>query len=88
MKDKVGIQIEKIGPLTGWRYLKGENKKFRISISSLETHLNNQQYIGGDKPSALDRTSYAALKHSKVDVVQYPNVYAWLDIMALFSEEV
>ena len=55
-------------------------------LEQLEAKLTAGQWLGGAKPSELDRAAYETLKNSPA-TTSFPRVNAWLKLVSKFSQE-
>ena len=55
-------------------------------LEQLEAKLSAGQWLGGAKPSELDRAAYDSLKNSPA-LNSFPRVNAWLKLVSKFSKE-
>lgn len=57
--------------------------------NSLEATLKNQQWVGGQTPTAADKDAFEALaKSGMVNAETHPNTFAWFALCAKFSDKV
>merc|ERR1712153_103088 len=59
-----------------------------MDANTLEATLKNQQWVGGQSPSAADKDAFEALKSASPSAETHPNVFAWFCLVWKFSEAV
>ena len=57
-------------------------------INTLEKTLANQQWVGGQLPTAADREAFEAVKTQNVSAETHPNTFAWFTLTWKFSDAV
>ena len=57
--------------------------------NTLEATLKNQQWVGGQTPTAADKDAFEALsKAGMVNAETHPNTFAWFALVSKFSDKV
>ena len=56
--------------------------------NTLESTLKNQQWVGGQLPSAADVEAFAALKDTKLSAGEHPHTFAWFALVSKFTDDV
>jgi len=60
-----------------------------MDANTLESTLKNQQWVGGQSPSAADKDAFEALsKAGNISAETHPNVFAWFTLVSKFSDAV
>ena len=59
-----------------------------MDATTLENTLKNQQWVGGQSPSAADVEAYDALKEQNLSAATHPHVFAWFVLVARFTDAV
>ena len=60
-----------------------------MDANTLEATLKNQQWVGGQTPSAADKDAFEALsKSGNISAETHPNVFAWFTLVSKFSDAV
>jgi len=58
-----------------------------MDANTLEETLKNQQWVGGQSPSAADKDAFEALsKAGNISAETHPNVFAWFTLVSKFSD--
>jgi elongation factor 1-beta len=58
-----------------------------MDANTLEATLKNQQWVGGQSPSAADKDAFEALsKAGNISAETHPNVFAWFTLVSKFSD--
>ena len=57
-------------------------------IASLEKTLANQQWVGGQLPTAADKDAFEAVKSQNISAETHPNTFAWFTLTWKFSDAV
>ena len=57
-------------------------------MDQLEKQLSENQWLGGQQPSAADREQFEALNGAFPDVMQFPHAFAWFALVAKFTPAV
>lgn len=57
-------------------------------MDQIEKTLSENQWLGGQQPSAADREAYEANKGTVPDVAQFPHAFAWWCLVAKFTDAV
>merc|ERR1712153_247268 len=58
-----------------------------MDANTLESTLKNQQWVGGQSPSAADKDAFEALsKAGNISAETHPNVFAWFTLVSKFSD--
>merc|ERR1711957_781768 len=69
----------------------GNNFKTNLimtDINTLEKKLSNQQWVGGQAPTAEDKDAFEAMKAAAPSAETHPNVFAWFCLTWKFSDDV
>lgn len=59
-----------------------------MDINALEAKLKNQQWVGGQQPTAEDKEAYESLKSGTVSAETHPHTFAWFCLVFKFSDAV
>ena len=59
-----------------------------VDANSLEATLKNQQWVGGQTPTAADAEAFEALKGQDLSPETHPNVFAWFTLVFKFSDAI
>ena len=59
-----------------------------MDVNALEAKLKNQQWVGGQQPSAADKEAYEGLKAGTVSAETHPHTFAWFCLVFKFSDAV
>eukprot|EP00349_Pseudokeronopsis_sp_Brazil_P000068 CAMPEP_0202956260 /NCGR_PEP_ID=MMETSP1396-20130829/769_1 /ASSEMBLY_ACC=CAM_ASM_000872 /TAXON_ID= /ORGANISM="Pseudokeronopsis sp., Strain Brazil" /LENGTH=225 /DNA_ID=CAMNT_0049673191 /DNA_START=31 /DNA_END=708 /DNA_ORIENTATION=- len=59
-----------------------------VNFSQLEQKLEENQFLGGQAPSAADHTAYEALKSTPPSAMEFPNVFAWFVLVSRFTDAI
>lgn len=60
-----------------------------MDANTLEATLKNQQWVGGQMPTAADKEAFEALsKSGMISAETHPNVFAWFTLVSKFSDAV
>ena len=59
-----------------------------MDVNALEAKLKNQQWVGGQQPSAADKEAYESLKAGTVSAETHPHTFAWFCLVFKFSDAV
>ena len=59
-----------------------------MDANTLENTLKNNQFVGGQQPSAADAEAFEALKSSPPSAETHPLTYAWFCLIYKFSDAV
>ena len=57
-------------------------------LTSLEKTLANQQWVGGQLPTAADKDAFEAVKSQNISAETHPNTFAWFTLTWKFSDAV
>merc|ERR1712127_740679 len=49
----------------------------KMDANTLEATLKNQQWVGGQAPTAADKDAFEAMKSASPSAETHPNVFAW-----------
>ena len=55
---------------------------------TLEATLKNQQWVGGQLPTAADVEAFVALKDTTLSAADQPHVFAWFNLVSKFTDAV
>ena len=55
-------------------------------VNSIEATLKNQQWVGGQQPTAADREAFDAVKDSNISAETHPYAFAWFCLISKFSD--
>jgi len=58
------------------------------NLAQYEKTLNDQQFLGGQQPTAADREAYEALKNTVPSPATHPNTFAWWVLVHRFSDAI
>jgi len=58
------------------------------NLDQYEKTLADQQYLGGQLPTAADREAYESLKNTPPSVATHPNTFAWFVLLHRFSDAI
>lgn len=59
-----------------------------MDANALEAKLKNQQWVGGQQPTAADKEAYEALKQGTLSAETHPHAFAWFCLVYKFSDAV
>ena len=59
-----------------------------MDANTLEATLKNQQWVGGQTPTAADKDAFEALKKTTISPETHPNVFAWFSLVFKFSDAI
>ena len=60
-----------------------------MDANTLEATLKNQQWVGGQMPTAADKEAFEAVsKAGMISAETHPNVFAWFTLTSKFSDAV
>ena len=59
-----------------------------MDANALEAKLKNQQWVGGQQPSAADKEAYDNLKQGTLSAETHPHAFAWFCLVYKFSDAV
>ena len=59
-----------------------------VDANTLETTLKNQQWVGGQTPTAADKEAFESLKGQNISAETHPNVFAWFFLTSKFSDAI
>ena len=59
-----------------------------MDANTLESTLKNQQWVGGQTPTAADKEAFEALKTTTISPETHPNVFAWFSLCFKFSDAI
>ena len=59
-----------------------------MDANTLEATLKNQQWVGGQAPTAADKDAFEAMKTASPSAETHPNVFAWFCLVWKFSDAV
>jgi len=60
-----------------------------MDANTLEATLKNQQWVGGQMPTAADKEAFEAVsKAGMISAETHPNVFAWFTLVSKFSDAV
>lgn len=57
-------------------------------VNALEAKLKNQQWVGGQQPTAADKEAFEALKAGPVAAETHPHTFAWFCLVWKFTDAV